>query len=102
MKTNTAELVIEDMRQRAVLGMERYGVPLQPLNGRSSIQDAYEEAQDLCMYLKNEIEERKVDDRWFKCSQIVHRIYDEARRTGSWQVTPDVQEWIIRLMEGEC
>jgi hypothetical protein len=95
----TADLVIEDMQRRAVLGLERYGVPLQPLNGRSSLQDAYEEAQDLCFYLKNEIEERKRDERWFQCAQIVHRIYADHKRTGSWEIAPDVQEWMTRLLE---
>jgi len=53
-----ADLVIEDMRARKKLGMERYGVPLRPNNGRDALQDAYEEALDLAVYLKQAIEER--------------------------------------------
>jgi hypothetical protein len=97
-RMNTADLVIEDMKRRAVLGLERYGVPLQPLNGRSSLQDLYEELQDACFYVRNEIEERKIDDRWFQCSLILHRIYADRKRTGTWEIAPDVQEWIERLM----
>lgn len=52
------DLVIEDMRARDRLGRERYGVPLQAGNGRDALRDAYEEALDLCVYLRQAIEER--------------------------------------------
>lgn len=54
----TWHLVIEDMLARDGVGRKRYNTPLQPFNGRDSLQDAYEEALDLCVYLKNAIEER--------------------------------------------
>jgi hypothetical protein len=41
------------MRARDDLGAERYGVRLQPFNGRDSIRDALEEVLDLCVYLQN-------------------------------------------------
>lgn len=50
--------VINDMANRDKLGRERYGVPLQPFNGRDALQDAYEEALDLVVYLKQAIIER--------------------------------------------
>lgn len=53
------DLVIEDMIERDKVGRERYGTPLQAHNGRDALQDAYEEALDLAVYLKQEIEERK-------------------------------------------
>lgn len=53
--TPTWELVMSDMASRNELGKQRYGTPLQPHNGRNSLQDAYEEALDLCVYLKNAI-----------------------------------------------
>lgn len=53
-----ADLVIEDMKERAKLGQKRYGVKLQPYNGRDPLQDAYEEALDLCQYLRSEIYQR--------------------------------------------
>ena len=52
-------LVIEDMKARDVVGRERYGVPLQPHNGRDALRDAYEEALDLCAYLKQAMMERE-------------------------------------------
>lgn len=51
-------LVIADMLARDNFGRSKYNTPLQPNNGRDSLQDAYEEALDLCVYLKNAIEER--------------------------------------------
>jgi hypothetical protein len=41
-----------DLEARERLGIERYGTPLQPHNGRSALLDAYEEALDLACYLK--------------------------------------------------
>ena len=55
----TWELVIEDMRERDHAGRAKYGLPLQPGNGRDSLVDAYQEALDLCVYLRNEIAERE-------------------------------------------
>ena len=54
------ELVIQDMQKRNEIGKERYGVYLQAFNGRNSLQDAYEEALDLVVYLRTKIEEEKV------------------------------------------
>ena len=51
-------LVIMDMAARDQVGRARYGVPLQPHNGRDALRDAYEEALDLCAYLRQAIMER--------------------------------------------
>lgn len=52
-------LVIKDMQERDQVGRERYGTPLQTNNGRDHLVDAYQEALDLVVYLRAEIEERK-------------------------------------------
>jgi len=39
--------VLQDMEQRREAGIERYGAPLQPHNGRAALWDAYEEALSL-------------------------------------------------------
>jgi hypothetical protein len=57
--TAIADLVIEDIKQRKQLGIERYGVALQAHNGRDNLQDAYEEAQDLTLYIKAEMVQRQ-------------------------------------------
>ncbi len=49
--------VIHDMRERRLDGIAKYGTPVQTFNGRKSLQDAYEEALDLCVYLKQAIKE---------------------------------------------
>lgn len=50
--------VIADIYARHRKGVETYGEPLRPHNGRDALLDAYQEALDLCMYLKQAIEER--------------------------------------------
>jgi hypothetical protein len=52
------DLVIADMRERDAVGRQRYGTPLQPHNGRDALVDAYQEALDLVVYLRQAIEER--------------------------------------------
>jgi len=52
------DLVIADMRERDVVGRQRYGTPLQPHNGRDALVDAYQEALDLAVYLRQAIYER--------------------------------------------
>lgn len=51
-------LVMKDMVDRDQFGREKYGVPLQPGNGRDALADAYQEALDLAVYLRTAIYER--------------------------------------------
>jgi hypothetical protein len=53
-------LVIRDMRERDKAGFEKYGTRLQAHNGRDHLIDAYQEALDLVVYLRAEIEKRNV------------------------------------------
>lgn len=52
------DLVIADMRERDGVGRARYGTPLQPHNGRDALKDAYAEALDLAVYLRQALFER--------------------------------------------
>jgi hypothetical protein len=52
------EMVIEDMHERHRIGVERYGTPLQASNGHDALVDAYQEALDLAVYLRQAIEQR--------------------------------------------
>lgn len=54
------DLVIEDMKQIDQKGRKSYGTPLQAFNGRDALVDAYQEALDLAVYLRQAIEERKI------------------------------------------
>lgn len=51
-------LVMDDFQKRDNFGRAKYGTPLQPFNGRDALKDAYEEALDLCVYLRTAIYER--------------------------------------------
>lgn len=52
-----ADLLCKDIQDRAAIGEKKYGERLKPFNGRSALVDAYQEALDLCMYLRQAIEE---------------------------------------------
>jgi hypothetical protein len=52
-----ATLVCADIEARAQLGQKKYGERLLPNNGRDALTDAYQEALDLAMYLRQAIEE---------------------------------------------
>lgn len=51
-------LVQADLDQRLAYGVAKYGIALQPHNGRDTLRDAYEEALDLAVYLRSLIYER--------------------------------------------
>lgn len=52
------DLVIHDLNSRGDVGVSRYGERLRAFNGRDPLIDAYQEALDLCIYLRQVIEER--------------------------------------------
>jgi transcription elongation factor Elf1 len=53
-----ADALCSFIEARKQVGIERYGTPLQPNNGRDAIRDAFEEAVDLATYLAQVIIER--------------------------------------------
>ena len=52
------DLVMADIKERDVLGAEKHGTRLQAFNGRDVLKDAYQEALDLAVYLRQAIFER--------------------------------------------
>jgi len=52
------ELVMKDMTDRDQWGRSKYGVPLQPFNGRDVIVDTYQELLDAAVYMRQMIYER--------------------------------------------
>jgi len=58
-RPDIASLVKQDIEQRVQQGKEEYGERLRPHNGRDALQDAYEEAIDLALYLRQQIEESR-------------------------------------------
>ena len=53
------DLVIADMQARDRMGGAHYKTRLQPFNGRSALIDAYQEALDLAVYLRQVIYEQE-------------------------------------------
>lgn len=62
------ELVLADMRDRRQMGIDKYGKPLRPDNGRDALVDAYQEVLDLTVYLRQAIEQQRA---------VEHRINEE-------------------------
>ena len=58
------DLVLADIKERDQVGTSKYGIRLQPFNGRDVLKDAYQEALDLVVYLRQAIYER--DEGWKK------------------------------------
>jgi len=52
------DLVRQDLDDRAAMGLAKYGTELYTHNGRDALIDAYQEALDQCMYLRQLIGER--------------------------------------------
>ena len=53
-----APLVLADIQARIEMGRQKYGTTLQANNSRDCLMDAYQEAIDLVMYLRQVIAER--------------------------------------------
>lgn len=56
------DLVKNDLDMRAIKGEKTYGEKLKAFNGRNALLDAYQEALDLCMYLRQALEEQTKRD----------------------------------------
>ena len=57
-ETKILDLVVADLARRSEVGLRKYGTYLFSHNGRDALVDAYEEALDLAMYIRQAIEER--------------------------------------------
>lgn len=49
---DTVDQVLEDLKKRKQLGIERYGKPLRSDNERDMLWEAYEEMLDFLVYLR--------------------------------------------------
>jgi hypothetical protein len=56
-KTGVVNRVITDMRDRDLVGRQRYGVALTSGNGRDHLVDAYQELLDYAVYLVAQLDE---------------------------------------------
>jgi hypothetical protein len=55
------DLVISDVEDRKQFGLEKYGTTLQAGNGRRGLVDAYAEILDLACYIRQYIEENRIN-----------------------------------------
>jgi hypothetical protein len=75
------EALAYDMEERAAVGFKRYGTHLQPHNGRDALADAYAEALDEVVYLKqavieaeSEIETQELDELYVEAVHHAAKI----------------------------
>lgn len=82
------QVVIADMMERHDTGLERYGTTLQPFNGRDALVDAYQEALDLAVYLRQAILERAIDptkaDNEERTTAMRHTFLQTAKDHPEW------------------
>lgn len=68
-----------DMQERHEQGIAKYGVPLRAFNGRNAMVDAYQEALDLVVYLRQALEETYLSpDKKHECFRGLNSRYTEA------------------------
>ena len=72
------DLVMMDILKRKEDGIKKYGTPLQAFNGRDSLQDCYEEAVDLAIYLRQLIEERS--EQTVQAGPVDEAVAESANR----------------------
>lgn len=100
------EQVISDMQERNQIGIRRYKTPLQAFNGRNALVDAYQEALDLSVYLKQRIIEDAVqkplaivDYLVSFCDYLKERQELVAARQVTISISDDKADEIIALIE---
>ena len=53
--------IAQDIMARKQMGMEKYGIPLQPSNGRNAVMDCYQELLDAANYMRQYMYEESID-----------------------------------------
>lgn len=64
------QILTRDIISRQYKGLETYGVPLQPNNGRDSLIDAYQELLDALVYLECKVRET-CDPRFERIQSVI-------------------------------
>lgn len=93
-------MVRVDLEYRERLGRERYGTSLYPYNGREAILDAYEEALDLCCYLRQVIEELMIDPTKPNPPPDVKDTTEQPHHRAARTLTDAETEWVKNTAEG--
>ena len=79
------DMLIERIEERKAIGIERYGTPLQPFNGRDGLQDAFEESLDQTTYLLQVLYEHK------RISKQLREIASTLDQAGFHQISEDLR-----------
>lgn len=93
-------LVIADLEERREFGTAKYGEELTAFNGRDPLVDAYQEAIDLTVYLRQTIEERDkvpVAEALEVIRAGAERVL--AGQTGLWLTPEKAAEWILGVIK---
>lgn len=77
-RTPCQDLVVADILERKEFGVRKYGTPLQPFNGRSFLQDSYEEVLDLAVYLRGKLEEEREERQGLEALRRILDDYDHS------------------------
>ena len=85
------KLLIEDIKKRDLLGEKRYGVRLQPCNGRNTLQDAYEECLDAIVYMRSAVFEE------FNSNTLVVTPETEFFKAGTTQLYTHILDVSMKL-----
>jgi hypothetical protein len=93
--------VIRDIEQRRLVGIERYGTPLQAHNGRNPLVDAYQESLDQTTYLRQALEEqnwgwlsstKELQEQTYRYESPENMDDSEVCNYIDWNLTAAVQE----------
>lgn len=89
----------EDMLARHESGLEKYGVPLQVENGRRADVDAYQEALDLCVYSRQQVERTGLGAWRKRKVYLVHNdtlVENPVMVTYAREQLAAIQAWVKR------
>ena len=84
------DLVKKDLDARVEVGKQRYGETLKAFNGRDAMLDAYQEALDLVMYLKQTLNERKTLENFIHYQEVKPKI--ENLTDAEWHISQTIGE----------
>lgn len=90
--------VILDLKARGVVGKLKYGTALKTNNGRNALMDAYQEALDMCMYLKQKLMEETKPMKTIREWQ--HACHENAINHGWWEEKRPIPE-LLCLVHSE-
>ena len=106
-RTSCQDMVIADIENRKALGLKKYGTLLQPFNGRSFLQDAYEEVLDLSVYLRGKLEEERenrAERPTFTREELADAIREawahDSHYAGDWSRADIAAAVCLSLLEG--